>query len=206
MSQGIITARASRWLALGLVTLLSACLGRSPDPRYFVLGESGPVVEGEGERTISIQLASATLPDYLVRPEMVWREGGAEISIHAQQRWAGGLEANVLRALGSRLAGQPGMSWVVVHPQQPRAPVDFRVDVVFDELLAEKGGSLRLRARWVIQVNGKGLVSTGSVALEESLESDSARALVEAHEAALEALANAIVTQLSQPGQNPGAE
>ena len=111
MSRGIIAARASRWLALGLVTLLSACLGRSPDPRYFVLGESGPVVEGEGERTISIQLASATLPDYLVRPEMVWREGGAEISIHAQQRWAGGLEANVLRALGSRLAGQPGMSW-----------------------------------------------------------------------------------------------
>ena len=172
------------------VVLLSAlcvagCLGRSPVPRYFALGgDAAP----SGDSGLSLLLGSVNLPDYVDRSEMVRRLEGAELDIDTRYRWSGGLEVNVLRALGEGLAQALNTPTVVVNPQPIRVPIDYRIDVDFDELVAVPGQGVVLRARVVVQRPDGSGASSQAVQLREPVDGTGPGALVEAHRRVLERL------------------
>lgn len=182
------------WGVLGLL-LVMGCLGRSPEPRYFTLGGQAAAVTAEG-RPLSILLASARLPDYLDRQEMVRRLDSGELEIDSRHRWAGGLQTNVLRALGEALGRELGTPLVVVYPREPRVPPDLRIDVDFDELVVVEAPSLVVRARWAIASQGEEKVHGGTAAFESSVSAGSPRSRVAAHQSALEQLAAAIAADV----------
>jgi len=196
-------------LAGAALALGAGCLSRSPEVRHFTLGASpdpAPAASGDG---LAVYVTAPRLPRYLERPQMVRRLDGGEIDIDERHRWAGGLEANVLRALGDALARRLGSDRVVVHPERPRRPVDRRVAIDFRELSA-RSGRLELRARWVWEEEGgrqgeagdgpePPAARTGHVSLDREVDGSSPEALVRAHDAALRALADELVRQLEAP-------
>ena len=131
------------------VALLTGCLGRSPSTQHYSLQPvQGHTVEGTSHLALSV--GPARLPRYLDRPQMVTREGN-EVGIDEFNRWAGGLEANVLRALSANLAARLQTERVVTAPMEAPFPIDYQVLVDVDELVAVDGAELMLRARWVVK-------------------------------------------------------
>ena len=197
----LVTGRASAATALALALLTLGCLGRSPGVRQFTLGsvpDRAVSARPAGAGEFAVGLGPVTFPPYLRRPQLGSRGADSELVIDALHRWAGGFEANVLRALADDLSLRIGTPWVVLAAEDAPFPAAFRVAVDFLRFEAQSSDELLLRARWVIREQGGDGVWSGESAIRKPLDGRGVRGLVAAHEAALSELADAIAAPLAR--------
>lgn len=144
---------SSRWAGgLLLATLLfaTACLGRSPAVRHFVLGVEPLAAAEQGAPEVSVLVGPVRLPSYLERPELARLRASGEVELDGQSRWLGGFEENFLRATSLGLARRLGSTQVVTHPSKAPFPIEYTVRFHVDDLIAEEDGGLRVRIRWAL--------------------------------------------------------
>lgn len=192
---------------LGLVGVAGGCLGRSPDVRLYTLeGAPGERVSGPGA-SAGLVVGPIRLPRYLERPEIARREGPSRVEFDSLHRWAGDLEANVLRALSSGLAQRLSNERVASYPGNPPFPVDARVRVDFGELVADEDGAVHLQAVWSIEPLDR---ATDTVVESIDIRSDGRgggiAAIVEGHDEAVGRLADAIAARLAERDWTPAPE
>lgn len=175
----------------------AGCLGRSPVTRSYTLEPvAGSAVRSTTER-LAILVGPAKLPRYLDRPQIVTRDGANEVVIDEFNRWAGGLEANLLRALAANLAQRLQTQRVVAQPAETAFPIDYQVVVDFEELVATRGSDLVLRARWVIRDHAGDAVAVETSNLTLTLAGRTIPQTIEAHQKALGGLADAIAARIA---------
>jgi uncharacterized lipoprotein YmbA len=184
------------WVLPGL--LLTGCLGRSPEPRFYTLGSEVRAADAPLSSELAILVGPIRFPRYLERPQLVRRLGGGELSLDEFNRWIGSFEDNVSRALAYDVANRVESNRVVAYPSDPPFTLDYRVRIHFDELVVGDDDVLRMRSRWSIQSARGGREKSeeamlGRTDLDQPVGSGSITAIVEAHDAAIEKLADAIV-------------
>jgi len=192
--------RCATLLALALLAG-TGCLGRSPAPRLYTLAAVGGTIAEPAPGELALLVGPVRLPDYLDRPQIVTREGPNEVVADEFHRWAGGLEANVLRALAANLGERLQTRRVVTAPDPPPFAIDYQVFVDFDELVAGDD-ELALRARWVIRDGAEETRAIGSSSLTEPVAGGVA-GLIAAHERALGGLADALSASLAELSAQP---
>jgi len=200
--------RSGRGVALLLLTLIAGtgCLGRSPAPRLYTLRAVQGAVVGGAEPDVALSVGPVSLPHYLAIPQIVTRQGANEVVIDEFRRWAGGLEANVLRVLAENLGQRLETRRVVAAPAAAPFPIDYQLVVDFDELVGGAGGELLLAARWVIR-NGAGVaLSVESSSLTEPLGDRGVDALIAAHERALGQLADTVAARIVELSQRDATD
>jgi len=184
---------------LGLVLASgTGCLGRSPAPRLYTLAAVNGASANTAARELALLVGPVRVPQYLDRPQIVTREGANEVVPDEYRRWAGGLEANVLRVLAANLTERLQTRRVVEAPRPAPFPIDYQVLVDFDELVADASGQLALRARWVIRDGNGETRAIGSSSLTQPVAGRSAAEGIHAHELALGGLADALATSLAE--------
>jgi uncharacterized lipoprotein YmbA len=183
---------------LGAALLAAAgCLGRSPEVRLYTLdGVPGEQV-GSPAGPIALIVGPIRLPQYLDRPEIARRRGSGRIEFDGLDRWAGGLEANVIRALTTDLAQRLSSQRVAGYPGTPAFPVEARVRVDFSELVADGDGRVRLEAVWSIEPEARGADPiVESVVFRSEGRGGSIDSIVGAHDEVIGRLADAIAARL----------
>jgi uncharacterized lipoprotein YmbA len=185
--------------AIALVGLVSGCLGRSPQIRFYTMSSvSGTSVAAAAE-DLSIGVGSARLPRYLDRPQLVTRADGSQLEVDEFNRWAGGFGSNILRALGDDLGTRLGTQRVVVYPADAPFPLDYRVTLDVQEFEGRPGHELVLRVRWVIrELDDRHGPWSGQSLIRRPLSGSGIEALVVAHDEAIGLLADGITSRVAE--------
>ena len=84
-------------------SLICSCVSRGPDTRFYILDPlplTAPLVENaDPENTMSIEIASLRLPQYLERPQIVTRDEGNRLKMAELHQWGGNLRKNMIRVI-----------------------------------------------------------------------------------------------------------
>jgi uncharacterized lipoprotein YmbA len=185
------------WLLIAVSILAGGCLGRSPGVRHFMLGTSESTSTLARAPDMAVLVGPARLPAYLDRSQIATLEGGGEISLDEFNRWLGGFEENLLRALSLGLARELGSTKIVVAPSKAPFEIDYQIRLHVDDLIFEDAGGLRIRIRWaLIPIAEEG--SPGLFVTDEfiSMDGNSVESVVGAHENALMDLVRRIADEL----------
>lgn len=187
----------------GLLLALSAC-GSSPPVALYRL-RADPPAAAASTATVPAptrwMLASVHLPDYLDRDAILWPSGETGLKALPGQRWAEPLRDAVPRVLRGDLARLRGADriWAVPMPTGLKADRVLKVEIQTYEVQPD-GQTLVLAARWwLTDPEGQAPTQVRLFERREPLAGSSADALVQAHRAALWALAQAIATQGDHP-------
>jgi hypothetical protein len=184
--------------AIALVGLALGCLGRSPQIRFYTMSEVPGSPAAEVAEDLAIGVGPVRLPRYLDRPQLVTRAEASQLDVDDFNRWAGGFESNLLRALGDDLGTRLGTQRVIVYPADAPFPLDYRVALDVQEFEGRPGHELVLRARWIIRESAEGRGPwSGQSLIRQPLSSGAVEALVAAHDEAVGLLADAIASRIA---------
>lgn len=190
--------RARAGLAAACAGLALGCLGSSPDVRHFAMTPvAGPAAGGAGP--LALVLGPVSFPRYLERPQMVTRRGSSELAFDEFRRWAGGFESNVTRVLAQDLESRLGGARVVNEGAAAPFPIAYRLSVDFQQFEGSPGDDrLVLRASWSLrEEGGEQRVWDVAETIERPLAGGDPASLVQAHDAALGELADAIAARIA---------
>lgn len=141
-----------RFPPLAGLALMAGCASSPPSSFYLLspLAEAKARQEVLAEGGSSLGIGPVTLPDFLDRPQMVFRAGPNRIDIDEYQRWGGSLRADIINTMSENLAHLLGTSRVVVLPTEVRLPVDYRLVVDILRFEAGDDGQAHLKVRWAV--------------------------------------------------------
>ena len=146
-----------------LLTLacLTACGGRSPQPKYYMLGAEQPVVALLQGANSTVVLRQASLPSYLDRDALVLRSGEAvQIVVAEYHLWAEPLRKAVPRLLEETM--RPLLQEKGLHLLWSDATdAALQVDAAFLRLDGAPGGTAGISARWRILGREGALLAQG---------------------------------------------
>ena len=137
-------------------SILASCTILSPQPdatRWFVLAtieELDPARTAAERAGHSLGIGPLTLPDYVLRRELVSRRGATRIVPFQDELWAEPLEKAVARVLASDLTFLTGAR-AVPHPWFTTEAPEMRVRIAFERFELEERARAVLVATWVLE-------------------------------------------------------
>ena len=182
-----------------LALVVAGCLGRGPGARFYTLAptEAKPLAP-ELTGHLAVGVGPVHLPDALVRPQIVTREGTHRLLYDEVHRWAGTLESQLLDVLGENLTARLGSSRVLVYPAELPFDLAYRVSVDVQQLDGRVGEGVTLRARWaVMDGSARDVLALEESTVQREVEGGGFEGLVSAHGAALGALSDEIAERIA---------
>ena len=181
--------------ALALAALLTGCsfslplVGPSETVRYYVLTGPEPVQKKLSAERIGIM--PVTLPEYLVRPQLVTRKSdGVGITVHDFDRWGEELDSGISRIVCDALAAK-GLSAV---PLRTGVRVDSRLTLDLRRFDGRLGDDIILDAVWSYQP-AKDSARAGRI-VKTRHAGHSLKSMVEAQSKLIQELARDIAKEL----------
>jgi uncharacterized lipoprotein YmbA len=179
-------------LLLALVSLLSACAGKSAPSKFFMLNslQQSPLSAAEGG---TIGVFPVRVPDYLDRPQIVTRVSENEISFDEFRRWAEPLKDSFTNALVQNLSTLLNTAKVIKTTQSPGIPMALKVGVEVVQFDGTLGGDVALVVKWgLFGEEGKKLLAGKRSTFKEATGAATYEAYVAAESKAVAALSREI--------------
>jgi len=145
--------------AAAAVLLTPACSFLSPQTdaaRFAVLASvddlpGSPAAAPAASSAPSLGLGPVTLPQYLLRSEIVSRADGTRIVLSEKDRWAEPFDRAVERVLAIDLQRSLGAARVVHHPWYSTSKPDVQVEIAFSRCERDESGVVVVAARWSVR-------------------------------------------------------
>lgn len=143
-------------------SFLSGCArATAPATRFYVLNpldSSGQslVRKTDQKGSLSLEVASLRLPQYLERPQIVTRSSKNRLERAEYHQWGGNLRKNMARVLAKNLSQLLATPNIVIAPHRPAARPDFRVELEVIQFERISDGQVKLSAQWCLS-RGKDL-------------------------------------------------
>jgi uncharacterized lipoprotein YmbA len=136
-------------------SFLSGCIATTTTTtKLYVLNplDSGAslVSKADQKDSLSIEIASLRLPQYLERPQIVTRSGENRLELGEYHRWGENLKKNMVRVLSKNLSQLLATPNIAIAPHHPPTSPDFRVELEVMQFERNSDGHVRLTARWLI--------------------------------------------------------
>ncbi len=176
------------WLVQALVMALALLvLGGcgSSAPANFYLLQAGtvsemPVPQQPGPVRMSIGIGPVEIPEYLDRPQMVFRTGDNTVQIDEFERWAEPLKDGVTRVITVNMAGLLEGRRVAVYPWRNQLKTDYRLALSLSRFEASADGQVVLAGWWTLYDTENRVVSMRKpVRLVEKVDNRKTDAMVE---------------------------
>jgi len=135
------------------VSLLSGCIKTTPVPtRFYVLNpfdyDVSLVNETQKNVSLSVEIASLRLPQYLEKPQIVTRSSKNRLELAEYHQWGGNLRKNMTRVLAqnvSQLLATPNIS---IAPFSSPVSPGFRVEIEVMRFERDFNGQVRFSTQW----------------------------------------------------------
>jgi uncharacterized lipoprotein YmbA len=185
---------------VAVVCLLAGCsiLAPQADPsRYYVLTPVAAASAGGGARPLALGFGPVTLPGYLVRPEVVRRDGESKLVLSKIYFWGEPLERNVRSVVAENLRRLLGPVEIVQYPWFATVAIDYEIPIDVLRFEADEHGTVSLDARWAIRRRGtKPLARSSESHITQPAADASTESVVAAMSEALGALSREIAAGL----------
>jgi uncharacterized lipoprotein YmbA len=136
-------------IAALLILLLTAGGCGSKQARFYMLSSSvdaGAASSVRGGTVLGV--GPVTLPDYLIRYEIVTRKGPSEMVFAEFNRWAEPLDETMVRVLAENLAALLPDADVRAYPYVQSEDIDYRIRVEVRSFELHPDGNVHLVALW----------------------------------------------------------
>lgn len=185
--------RPLRALAAGLLLLAAGCLHRSEPVVLHALRPLSPPREGAPSPAPALEVMPVRLPEALQRSQVVTSLGDGALSLSERHRWAHGLDRDMQRVLTENLSALLGSDAVAPFPDGERVKAAWRLEVDVQRLDGRPGGTLALRATWMlVPAKGGAALLRRRAVLDEPVGGPGLEALVAAHDRMLDRLSREI--------------
>ncbi len=185
-----------------VLLLMAALLGLScgsKQARYYMLSSTpglSPVTASGGKITVGV--GPVTLPDYLIRPEIVTLTGQNEVKMAEFDRWAEPLDETIVRVLVEDLSELLPAARLIGYPWNRTAAIDFRVAVNVAGFEVRPDGRVRLAADWSIRDGEGDLIGSNKTEHYVDVAAKGYAAIVSSMNDALALLSKEIAAGLSR--------
>lgn len=153
-------------------------------------------------RGLAVEVLPIGLPEVLQRPQLVLALGPDSLELSPSHRWGNALDKDMQQVVVDNLSQLLGSERVVAFPYGPRVNAALRVEVNVQRCDGRPGGTLVLRATWMItRPKGDQALVLRQATLEVPVRGVDAEALVAAHNEALAALSREIAEALAAHGR-----
>ncbi|MEW6667977.1 MAG: PqiC family protein [Thermodesulfobacteriota bacterium] len=143
-------------IILVLVMALGFGCSSVPPMRFYALNPldpgSSPVAPTPPKTSLSIEVGSLRLPQYLERPQIVTRRSASRLEVEEFHQWGGNLRKDMMRVLAKNLSQLLGTPRVFISPHSGQAPPDFRVELEVMKFERDPDGKVRLSVQWSLTV------------------------------------------------------
>lgn len=126
-----------------MILVIAGCAGTSP-PIYYLQLSAGDEALPESDDPV-IYLDAITVPDYMLRDELLVRDSAYSIRYLSSHRWAEPIDLGIQRVLATRLESKTGSRQVITFPDVPRDDADWNLRVVIRHFEAA-GSTVQLSA------------------------------------------------------------
>lgn len=144
-------------LALALAAQAPACgllAPRTDSAQYAVLAsvdELSPAGSAPVSTAARVGLGPVTLPEYVLRSQIVSRVAGTRIVVSDTERWAEPLDRAIVRVLAIDLERTTGAGRIVHHPWYERDRPDVQIEIAFARCERDESGRVVVAARWSVR-------------------------------------------------------
>jgi uncharacterized lipoprotein YmbA len=107
-----------------------------------------------GQKPISIEIQTLSLPRYLEKPQIVIHTRANQLNMAEYHQWAGDLKKNMIRVMALNLSCQLNTPQVFMGRFPAHGRTDYRIDVEVMQFEPDGQGRVRLLAQW--QLFGSG--------------------------------------------------
>lgn len=182
-----------RWLILSLI-LLIGCSSAPPERSVYLLRDQG-VAGSAPEEGMMVGIGRVSIPTYLDGTELIVQVGPNEFQPARYHQWGEPLDDGIRQYLRAALVRRLG--YEVGSDMLFRSAWDYRVDVTFDVFHGGLTGGVQVNAGFVIfRVEDNAAVVVQRIVADEPLRGDGYAAMVKAHTALLDRLADEIAAAL----------
>jgi uncharacterized lipoprotein YmbA len=162
-------------------------LSSSPDLEPF----------SEMAEPLTVGVGPVSLPDYLMRPEIVCRPGASEIALAEFDRWAEPLDETVARVLLDNLSRVLPDAGLLSYPYNRTTPVDLRLEVDVKSFEQQPDGAVLLAAAWSLFDREGKMLRKEETRITAGVSGEGYPAVVSAMNAALAELSEKLAQALS---------
>ena len=180
----------------GLVLLVAAGCGGSPQERYYAL--SAPAPAG-GASAPAIAVGPVSVPEMVDQPRIVVQAAGNEVAMYEYQRWASPLKSEIARVIAANLAQELGTARVWSYAQATLPNPDYQVLVDVQRFDSALGDAVMIDALWTIRRTAGGAPKTGRSSAREPVSGAGFDALAAAHSRALAHVSRDIAAAIRAP-------
>jgi uncharacterized lipoprotein YmbA len=182
-------SRFSTFFLISLLALLSALMvscGIS-GKQYYVLTPAGSPPSGGG---LGIGVGPVSIPAYLERSNLVFKEGGNRLAVSESHHWAGDLENNVASVIAANLGRRLGTGNFRTYPWGSDKELRYQISVDIRQFHGTSAGDAYLDASWrVYSLPDRRMVVSRSWSGTEPLRHDGYEELAAAESRLLDRLA-----------------
>jgi uncharacterized lipoprotein YmbA len=144
-----------RWGLLLLIPLVAGCAETLPPPSLHVLSSlPRDATSGPGSAAASrgpvVGVEQTNIPEYLDRPEIVFRTSADTLDLARGDRWGQRLQGDITRVVAENLRGLLPSDNVFVLPLRRREPVAVTVAVDITSFERDASGAVVLNAYWSV--------------------------------------------------------
>lgn len=141
-----------------LFTLAACSIGGKTPPSTFHVLSASPADSLKDDPPMSVLLGPLSLPDVVLRPQIVTRPGQGRIQFAEYHRWAGDLRANVEQVMLQNLSYRLGHS-VVIPAGSGNTETDYRVAIRFLRFDGAPGSRVVLEGNWRVKTADRGCLA-----------------------------------------------
>jgi hypothetical protein len=191
--------RAPRAAAVAVVAAMSAMLtggcGTPAQDHFYTLAPPPLASAAPAAVRYAVSVGPVKLPQSVDRPQLVLREGGSQVKILEQHRWAGPLPEEIARSLAASLARQlPDARITTAGNHAPRAS-DMQVRLDIERFEASRDNGVTVQGVWTLRQEGLDPISREFTA-SETAGDGSYDAIVAAYTRALAAVGEAVSAEI----------
>jgi len=181
-----------------VVTMLTACGGRTPPAKFYTLQpvEQSPLGKSL-PRHVALAVGPVGIPADMDRDEIVTRGAGNEVSFSEYHRWAGPLQQSIASVIAQNIGTLLATELVTPYTRENIFQPTHRVVININRYDSQLAGESLLNATWSIKdLKAKKLLLIRNSIIRESPESATYEGLVAAQSKALAALSREIAAAL----------
>ena len=173
--------------------LLASC-SSSIKHNYYLLSPSGPASVNQG---VGIGIGPIITAAYLDRPYLIFQTSDNTLDINKSHEWAGDLERQLARVLGTDVGRKINSANVQSYPWVRDSELDYQVAVDIKRFHGTNNGKALLEASWrVYELPGSRKLKSKSITMTEPLEEDGFASLVAAQSRLIDRLSAEIAHSL----------
>jgi len=120
--------------------------------RFYILSPLDDLTGFGDEKSLnsslSVEVASLRLPQYLDRPQIVTRSSGNRLILSENHQWGGNLRKNMIRVLAKNLSQILATPDIAISPYRPRTPPDYLVELEVMKFEKDPDGHVRFSTQW----------------------------------------------------------